>query len=253
MKIFKSHWAFYFLILSFLIIVDFASCIEEQKVVRLEEVDSLGYLGTLADARQVEISNPGRGWRNLVVSADKNRLLTGEEPLYDIVLVGQMNTAKEMWIKNFAADSFSVLLSGGNSFRVKRSGGGSQPVVTITMAGKGVSYGARAEITSQSRPPYTVARINLLDAAIPNFKVGSAAKSFYLRGTYDFYLRSEKDVEQAEYRTPTDRLLKLLFEIEYPNGEAGALSGRIYLLNYTAGSVSSDSLSMDCLYYITID
>jgi hypothetical protein len=249
----KSRWAFYYLITLVFIAAFLSACVEDEKVVRLGEVNSLSHLGMLVKAQHVRISNPGRGWQNITLATDKEYLLNGEEPRFDLVFKGDINQAKMLWIKNFAVDNFSLLLFKGNIFKVKRAANSDAPVVTITMIGQGGISGARSEVITIKKPPFIIARIQFSGISLPSLKAEASAKSFYLKGTYVISVGSGKDTELTDYNTPTDQLLKLLFEIEYPAGKPGSLTGKVYLLDYTAASVSSGRISMDCLYFISID
>jgi hypothetical protein len=180
-------------------------------------------------------------------------LVTGREPIFDIVVKGEINQAKKIWIQNFALNDYSLLLTKGNVFKVKRSAKSQTPVVTIAMVGKGTATGLRSDVMSIPKPPYTIARLQFSNSTLPNFSFLNYGTNFYVRGTYEAHLGNPADTGKTEHRLPTTQILKLLFDIEYPEGKTGVLSGRLFLLNYEIKQVQSQKISFDCLYFVSIE
>lgn len=229
------------------------TCVAQEKAVRLDELNSLSQLKELVSAQLVRIDGPGYGYEQVYLAKEAGMLLSGQEPIFDIVVKGELNQAKKMWIQNFAVNDFSLLLIKGNVFKVKRNVKSQTPVVSIAMAGEGTATGLRSDIVSIPKPPYTIARLQFSNSALPNFSFLSYGTNFYVRGTYKAYLGSPADVGKAEHRLPTTQILKLLFDIEYPDGKTGTLSGRLYLLHYAVKQIQAQVINFDCLYFVSFE
>jgi hypothetical protein len=161
-----------------------------------------------------------------------------------------------MWIRNFVLNDFSLLYSSGNRFRVKRLARASLPQVVLTMSGRGTLSGVRAEVDPLSQPPYTIARISFSGNALPDFSLASAKKSFYVKAEYaaDTGGRVGRGgMNAALYDVPLKRLLRLLFEMEYPGGGPGSMSGRVYLLLYKVKRAAAREIVFDCVYRVEVD
>jgi hypothetical protein len=169
------------------------------------------------------------------------------------VVKGELTQSKKIWIQNYAINDFSLLLLKGNVFKVKRSTKSQTPVVTIAMAGEGTASGLRSDILAIPKPPYTVARLQFSNSALPNFSLLSYGTNFYVRGTYEAYLGETKDTAKVEQRIPITQVLKLLFDIEYSSGNPGLLSGKLYLLHYEVTQVHPHKILIDCLFFISVE
>ncbi len=230
-----------------------STCIAQEKAVRLDELNSLSHLHELVSAQLLRIDNPGHGYSNVYLATKDSSLLSGQEPVFDIVVKGEINQVKKMWIQNFVINDFSLLLLKGNVFKVKRSVKSQIPVVTIAMVGEGTITGLRSDIMPIPKPPYTIARLQFSNSTLPNFSFLSYGTNFYVRGTYQANLGVPEDLGKAEHRIPTTEVLKLLFDVEYPEGKTGTLSGKLYLLNYEVKQVQAQKISFNCLYFISFE
>jgi hypothetical protein len=231
----------------------FWACVAREKAIRLDELNSLSHLKDLVSDQLVRIDGPGYGYEQVYLAKEAGMLLSGQEPIFDIVVKGEINQAKKMWIQNFAVNDFSLLLLKGNVFKVRRSVKSQTPAITIAMAGEGSATGLRSDVVSIPKPPYTIARLQFSNSALPNFSLLSYGTNFYVRGTYEANLGSPADVGKAGHRIPTNQILKLLFDIEFPDGKTGTLSGRLYLLHYAVKQIQTQAISFDCLYFVSFE
>jgi hypothetical protein len=231
----------------------FFSCIEQEKAVRLGELHSLSHLREMVSAQPVRIQDPDYGYVNVYLAARESSVLTGRESVFDIVVKGELSQSKKIWIQNYAVNDFSLLLLKGSTFKVKRSVKSQTPIVTIAMASEGHTSGLRSDVLAIPKPPYTVARLQFSDSALPNFSLLSYGTNFYVRGTYEAHLGEAKDTAKAEQRIPITQILKLLFDIEYPAGNPGLLSGKLYLLHYEVTQVQPQRILIDCLFFVSVE
>jgi hypothetical protein len=253
MVVIRRSVRFIFLVIFLMGLLWGTACVQQEKAARLDQIDSLNRLESLASAGIIRLEDPGNGFKNIIFAVNRNKLTVDKEPVFDVVIKGELGKAKETLIKNNYIDDFTLLLLKGNRFRVKRASGTSAPQVLITMSGKGTASGVRAELMPIAKPPYTIARLLFSTGALPDFNLATTGKGLYVQAEYQAAAGSAENADAAAYNVPLQRLLKLLFEIEYPQGRPGSIAGTVFLLHYKVKQIQAQSILFDCLYYVEIE
>ncbi len=252
-KMVANYKVLIFWSICFVGLIFFTACVQKETAVRVGQVESLDRLNSLASGGTVRIQDPGNGFDRVVIGTNRNNFTGSGQGIFDYVVRGALSTSKEMWIRNFALNDFSLLYSSGNRFRVKRLARASLPQVVLTMSGRGTLSGVRAEVDPLSQSPYTIARISFSGNALPDFSLASAKKSFYVKAEYAADTGERGGMDAALYDVPLKRLLRLLFEMEYPGGGPGSMSGRVYLLLYKVKRAAAREIVFDCVYRVEVD
>ncbi len=253
MRLFKGYVRFICAVLAVADLLLGASCMQQEKAARLNQIPSLTRLQSLASSGRMRIENPGNGFTSLVVAGNRNALSADNDPVFDVVVKGELSNAGQTLIKSNYIDAFTLLLLKGNRFRVKRASGASAPQVFITMSGQGRTSGVRAELIPIAKPPYTIARLHFSTGALPDFNLTTGGRGLYAQADFRADLGGGANTNAADYHIPLQRLLKFLFEIEYPRGTSGSISGNVFLLRYEVKQVQAQSILFNCLFYVEIE